>query len=120
MASILYFYLLLYLITNYNLANFEQVYNWTDSPSILSNDTLLILDPHHSWTQGFNPPGGPEYSFVKDAHYPAMKNQMEAFSTIIKDFSTPYPGTVVRIPLRTPAEHSEISDRVTTTSTSLI
>jgi sacsin len=78
-----------------------QVYNWTDSPSIISGDRLLILDPHHRWTKNFPNPGGPFYTFVQYAEGGAIRDQMAAFSTIMEEFDRPFNGTIVRIPLRT-------------------
>ncbi|RFU27756.1 hypothetical protein B7463_g8577, partial [Scytalidium lignicola] len=90
---------------------FNSVYNWTDSPSIISRDRLLILDPHSRWSTG-----GPLYDFVKGATNPAMKNQMAAFRKLIDDPTCALDGTVIRIPLRTSiqAAKSEISKRETT------
>ncbi|KAH8668096.1 hypothetical protein BGZ60DRAFT_528433 [Tricladium varicosporioides] len=91
---------------------FSSVYNWTDSPSILSRDRLLILDPHKEWSDG-----GPVYNFVKDAEDPAMRNQMAAFRAIVENVTEPLDGTVIRIPFRSEkqARKSEISNRPTTT-----
>lgn len=98
-----------------------QVYNWTDSPSIVSEDTLLVLDPHHRWSASLpncTSPGGPMWDFAADGGEVEMKNQMSAFSAIMKEFDKPYNGTIIRIPLRTTsqAEVSEICKRPTTAS----
>lgn len=92
---------------------FNAVYNWTDSPSIVSRDRLLILDPHHRWTKCFTNPGGPVYDFVTNANGGAMRDQMAAFSAIIEEFDRPFEGTIIRIPLRTPeqAKTSQICGR---------
>jgi sacsin len=71
------------------------VYNWTDSPSIVSRDQFTILDPHLEWSGG-----GPRYNFVKDCDDPAMVNHMSAFSCIVKNPRQSFDGTVIRIPLR--------------------
>ncbi len=97
---------------------FNAVYNWTDSPSIVSQNHLLILDPHHWWTKPFENSGGAGgagYDFVKNAQSGLMRDQMAAFSTITKDFDRPFPGTIIRIPLRTPkqAKSSKICTRET-------
>jgi sacsin len=97
---------------------FNAVYNWTDSPSILSQDSLLILDPHITWTKHFPNPGGPRYDFVKEAKDGTMRDQMAAFSPITEEFDQPFGGTIIRIPLRTPeqAEKSQICGRRATFS----
>ncbi|KAH7383481.1 hypothetical protein BKA64DRAFT_682440 [Cadophora sp. MPI-SDFR-AT-0126] len=74
---------------------FNSVYNWTDSPSIISRERLLILDPHEEWSDG-----GPVYDFVKDADDPAIKNQMVTYSAIMDHLDQPLNGTIIRIPLR--------------------
>jgi sacsin len=88
-----------------------QVYNWTDSPSIISRDRLLILDPHHRWTKKFANPGGPVYNFVQYAKEGSMRDQMAAFSTVMEDIDRPFQGTIIRIPLRNSeqAPRSDIS-----------
>jgi len=103
------------------VAHHVQVYNWTDSPSIVSEDNLLILDPHHQWSASLpncNSPGGPMWDFVANGEEVEMKNQMSAFSAIMKELDKPYNGTIIRIPLRTTsqAEVSEICKVPTTTS----
>ncbi|KAH8819238.1 hypothetical protein F5884DRAFT_717530 [Xylogone sp. PMI_703] len=92
---------------------FNSVYNWTDSPSIISRDRLLILDPHFSWSKG-----GPAYNFVKSAEDPRIKNHMAAFNRVMDKSTCSLDGTVIRIPLRTSsqANKSEISNRETTVS----
>lgn len=89
------------------------MYNWTDSPSIISEHYLLILDAHHEWSEG-----GPIYDFIKDAEDEAIKNQMAAFHAILEDPSRLFKGTIIRIPLRTRehASESKISNRETTVS----
>ena len=90
-----------------------QVYNWTDSPSIVSRDSLLILDPHEEWSEG-----GPVYNLVTEAEDPAIKGQMAAFRAVIKHLHQQLDGTAIRIPLRNKAQadKSDISKRVTTVS----
>ena len=88
-----------------------QVYNWTDSPAIVSLERLLILDPHEEWS-----PGGPLYDFVEDAGDRAIQNHMAAFQSVMENPAQPFEGTIIRIPLRTQeqAKHSDISNRETT------
>ncbi len=92
-----------------------QVYNWTDCPSILSGSTLQFLDPHHSWSRIFDPPGGPDYDFPIFAEDEAMANQLECFSHVNTEWKYPFEGTIIRIPLRNAshARSSKISSKVT-------
>jgi sacsin len=85
---------------------FNSVYNWTDSPSVLSGENLLLLDPHHGWSAELGTPGGPVYDFVADAETDEMRNQLKPFAEVLTDhdFRRPLDGTVVRIPLRTEAQ----------------
>lgn len=87
------------------------MYNWTDSPTIVSLNRLLILDPHEEWS-----PGGPLYDFVEDAEDDAIKNHMAAFKSVMKNSTQPFNGTIIRIPLRTreQADKSDICRRETT------
>ena len=89
------------------------MYNWTDSPSIVSRERLLILDPHCEWSGG-----GPVYDFVENSENIAIKNQMVAFQPVMKHLDRKLDGTIIRIPLRTQAQamKSEISNRGTTVS----
>ncbi|KAG4439308.1 hypothetical protein IFR05_005183 [Cadophora sp. M221] len=92
---------------------FNSVYNWTDSPSIVSRDRLLILDPHQEWSEG-----GPVYNFVEDAMDPEIQNQMETYKAVLPCVDKPLNGTVIRIPLRNKNQtlKSEIDSRSTTIS----
>lgn len=91
------------------------MYNWTDSPSIVSRNQLLLLDPHYAWSP---PPGGPVYDFVENSADVQIQNHMSAFQAVLKRFDQKFDGTVIRIPLRTRAQalKSEISNRETTVS----
>ena len=87
------------------------MYNWTDSPTIVSLERLLILDPHEEWS-----PGGPLYDFVEDAEDGAIRNHMAAFQSVMENATQPFDGTIIRIPLRTreQASKSDICSRETT------
>ncbi|KAA8910606.1 hypothetical protein FN846DRAFT_775017 [Sphaerosporella brunnea] len=89
---------------------FNSVYNWTDNPSIISGSALLILDPHETWSRDVGEPGGPLWDFVENHQEPEMANQLAPFRCLINDFSRPYEGTIIRLPLRTAeqAARSEI------------
>jgi hypothetical protein len=79
------------------------VYNWTDNPSILSGSSLLILDPHEAWSRhpDINEPGGPLWDFVQNHQETDMINQLSPFNCLVDDFSRPFEGTIIRMPLRT-------------------
>lgn len=107
--------LILYVGIRYSgltVTNCQQVYNWTDSPSIVSGHRVQILDPHHAWSNGGN-----GYDFVKYSENPQIKAHMAVYQSVFKDLDQyldrPFPGTIIRIPLRTAdqARHSGISDR---------
>ena len=87
------------------------MYNWTDSPSVLSQELLLLLDPHESWSKGNDPAGGPYYDFPSCSQEVEMVNQLEAFSLINQEWGCPFPGTIIRIPLRTTSQ-APLSDIV--------
>ncbi|KAK0103147.1 hypothetical protein ONS95_014947 [Cadophora gregata] len=92
---------------------FNSVYNWTDSPSIISCERLLILDPHQEWSEG-----GPVYDFVRDASDLSIKNHMAAYSSVMEHLDQPLNGTIIRIPLRHIDQilKSDISSISTTTA----
>ncbi|KAH7330503.1 hypothetical protein BKA65DRAFT_404568 [Rhexocercosporidium sp. MPI-PUGE-AT-0058] len=92
---------------------FNSVYNWTDSPSIISRERLLILDPHQEWSDG-----GPVYNFVRDSEDLAIKNQMVTYQFVMDHVDQPLNGTVIRIPLRNATQtlKSDISSLSTTTA----
>lgn len=88
--------------------NSNQVYNWTDSPSIVSGHRVQILDPHHSWSNGGN-----GYNFVEHSEDPGLKAHMSVYQALLENAKQPFPGTIIRLPLRTveQAKESGISDR---------
>lgn len=92
----------------FQLTNSNQVYNWTDSPSIVSGHRVQILDPHHSWSSGGN-----GYDFVEHSENPGLKDHMKVYQSLMKDVNQPFSGTIIRLPLRTAdqAKESGISDR---------
>ncbi|TGO40070.1 hypothetical protein BHYA_0043g00420 [Botrytis hyacinthi] len=87
---------------------FNSVYNWTDSPSIVSGHRVQILDPHHSWSNGGN-----GYNFVEHSEDPGLKAHMSVYQSLLENAKQPFPGTIIRLPLRTveQAKESGISDR---------
>ena len=96
---------------------FNSVYSLTDLPSILSDDVVLFLDPHvhHLKAMGASPAKpGIKLRFLKIDVLDKFRDQFEPyhgmFGCNLKS-STPYQGTLVRMPFRTPeaAKASEIS-----------
>jgi sacsin len=81
------------------------VYNWTDSPSIISRERFLIFDPHCERVNGS------AYDFVRNSSYVEIQNHMSAFRAVMEHFDKPLDGTIIRIPLRTDdqAKRSQIS-----------
>ncbi|CUS15648.1 unnamed protein product [Tuber aestivum] len=83
---------------------FNSVYHWTDNPSILSGTSLLLLDPHKTWSSKISFPGGPLYDFVDNHDKPEMKNQLSAFGAILRSHDAAFDGTIIRLPLRSEAQ----------------
>lgn len=75
-------------------------------PSILSGDSLLILDPHFTWSREVSPgdPGGPVYEFTEASEDLDMCGQLTGFGSILKDFQNRFEGTIIRLPLRTESQ----------------
>ena len=83
---------------------FNSVFHYTDMPSILSDETLLFLDPHHSWSKKIGQPGGPAWNIVED-NLKEVGNHLAAFAKCRNiEPGKPFNGTLIRIPLRTPAQ----------------
>ncbi|KAG0137825.1 hypothetical protein HOY82DRAFT_644737 [Tuber indicum] len=83
---------------------FNSVYNWTDNPSIISGTSLLLLDPHKTWSSEIGCPGGPLYDFVANSNEPEIRNQLSAYDSVLKSYDTPFEGTIIRLPLRNEAQ----------------
>ncbi|KAF7322356.1 hypothetical protein HMN09_00013300 [Mycena chlorophos] len=74
-------------------------YHVTDNPHFLSNDTLVIFDPHHRFSDGRS--GGIK-STLGARERTKWADQLSAFSqSLAPTADGRYPGTVVRLPLRT-------------------
>ncbi|CAG8562607.1 25056_t:CDS:10 [Gigaspora margarita] len=86
---------------------FNSIYHITDSPTFITDDQYVILDPH-DWY--FN--GGVRYNFIDDNIF---NDHPDQFAPFIKSFNIPcnkkVNGTIFRYPLRTfqDAKDSEIS-----------
>ncbi|KAI9806897.1 MAG: hypothetical protein M1833_002555 [Piccolia ochrophora] len=85
---------------------FNSVFNYTDAPSVLSGTSLLLLDPHHSWSKDVPgiQPGGPIYDTKECCQDPEIKNQLAAFKAFDVDRGGSFDGTVIRLPLRSSAQ----------------
>lgn len=83
----------------------------TDTPSFISGDKMVILEPHTRIFNGLPYRGGVQGSFTNNGQ--GMKKfpgQLELFAAKDKiDFSKPYNGTIFRFPLRTEAQ-AEVSE----------
>src|ERR1051325_5619550 len=85
---------------------FNSVYHITDSPSFITGDKYVILDPHE-WF--FN--GGVEYDFNEQLAE-KFPNQLAPFKIPYNNardnpFVTPFKGTIFRYPLRN-SDESEL------------
>ncbi|KAJ7074064.1 hypothetical protein C8F01DRAFT_1099109 [Mycena amicta] len=83
-------------------------YHVTDNPQFLSEKTLVIFDPHERFSEGRE--GGVKIELTA-AEREAYADQLVAFSQSLEPSENGvYPGTVVRLPLRTQeqAPHSTI------------
>ncbi|GJJ71850.1 sacsin [Entomortierella parvispora] len=91
---------------------FNSVYHMTDCPSFLSQDQLVILEPHAKIFNGRKTKfrGGVKGNFVSNRRgLERYADQIKPFAALDDDLdlSEPYDGTIFRFPLRTKA--SDIS-----------
>uniref|UniRef100_A0A8P4GF61 HEPN domain-containing protein n=1 Tax=Dicentrarchus labrax TaxID=13489 RepID=A0A8P4GF61_DICLA len=102
---------------------FNTVYHVTDVPSILSGNSLLILDPNVTHLKkhikhGTNP--GIKLNLSVQRHFRCFPGQFGPYERIFDCNFTkqsppkPYPGTLIKLPFRTKEEalKSEISTKV--------
>jgi hypothetical protein len=85
---------------------FNSIYHITDSPSFITGDKYVILDPHEWY---FN--GGVEFDFVDENLFDEYPNQFAPFRI---PCNNPFEGTIFRYPLRTDddAKDSDISKKI--------
>ncbi|KAG0017043.1 hypothetical protein BGZ82_000872, partial [Podila clonocystis] len=92
---------------------FNSVYHMTDTPSFISGDKIVIIEPHARIFNSHPFRGGIQGSFTdRGVGMEMFPGQLEAFAAKENiDFSNPYDGTIFRFPLRTEAqaEMSELS-----------
>src|SRR6266542_3437122 len=87
---------------------FNSIYHITDSPSFITGDKYIILDPHRWY---FN--GGFQFDFVKKNLIEKYPDQFAPFriSPFKITCDEPFKGTLFRYPLRTDTV-SEISKKI--------
>ncbi|GBC07902.1 hypothetical protein RclHR1_07770002 [Rhizophagus clarus] len=87
---------------------FNSIYHITDSPSFITGNKYVILDPHE---RCYN--GGVQFDFVGQRLAESFPDQFAPFKKILRDepFKEPFNGTIFRYPLRNSTE-SDISDKV--------
>ena len=94
---------------------FNSVYSMTDLPSILSDDIVLFLDPHVHHLRGMGASAakpGIKLRFLKIDVLDKFRDQFEPYHGLFGcdlASSTPYEGTLIRLPFRTP-ESSKLSE----------
>ncbi|KAK0187120.1 hypothetical protein F5146DRAFT_1063566 [Armillaria mellea] len=89
---------------------FRSCYHITDHPQILCGTSLAILDPHHH----FSDSGGTKINFVELGD--SCADHLSCFDFFLPSSTppTPFSGSVIRLPLRTPQSQSSISNKVVT------
>ncbi|KAF9209298.1 hypothetical protein BGZ59_010179 [Podila verticillata] len=90
---------------------FHSVYHMTDTPSFISGDKMVILEPHMRIFRDLLYPGRIQESFTHQGKgMREFPGQLELFAAKeVIDFSQPYNGTIFRFPLRTEAQ-AEVSE----------
>ncbi|KAJ3209988.1 hypothetical protein HDU67_005759 [Dinochytrium kinnereticum] len=86
---------------------FMSVYHWTDIPMLLSDESLVFIDPH---TRHFHGRSGTRANFVKERFSETHSMQLELFQVLPGkklDFTKEFKGTVFRLPLRTETDSLE-------------
>ncbi|PKK71550.1 hypothetical protein RhiirC2_827836, partial [Rhizophagus irregularis] len=85
---------------------FNSIYHITDSPSFITGDKYIILDPHEWY---FN--GGIQFDFVKEQ---LSKDYPDQFAPFKISCDKSFNGTIFRYPLRTNQDSvdSKISNKV--------
>ena len=91
--------------------SFNSVYHITDSPSFITYDKYVILDPHE-WCYS----GGMKFNFVQKNLAEEYPDQFTPFRISCREprdnpFKKPFKGTIFRYPLRNYTE-SEICTKI--------
>jgi hypothetical protein len=86
---------------------FNSIYHITDSPSFITGDKYVILDPHEWYYNG-----GKKFSFIANKMAKRYPDQFTPFITPCNEsFEEPFKGTIFRYPLRNTGE-SKISEKI--------
>jgi hypothetical protein len=90
---------------------FNSIYHLTDSPSFITGDKYVILDPHERCYEG-----GMKFNFIEKKFAEGFPEQFVPFEIPCnephdKPFKKPFKGTVFRYPLRNSTE-SDISKKI--------
>jgi sacsin len=93
-------------------AGFNVAYHFTDCPSFVSNDQLVLFDPHRKFLPAGLP--GLRCGFLDGTNCADLLDQLEPFvraAAVLAEPSAPRPtqpaeirGTIFRLPLRTPEQ----------------
>ncbi|PKA59238.1 E3 ubiquitin-protein ligase MUL1 [Apostasia shenzhenica] len=83
---------------------FNCVYHFTDIPSFVSGENIVIFDPHASHLPGISPTHpGLRIKFVGRKILEQFPDQFTPFLQFGCDLQQPFPGTLFRFPLRNEA-----------------
>jgi sacsin len=99
---------------------FNSVYHLTDTPTFVSGEHLVLLDPHTTTVPGAsNTQPGLKIKFSGTGLHTTFPDQFAPFRFFGCDFNKEFPGTLFRFPLRTAslARRSDISKRAYTVDT---
>lgn len=92
---------------------FNAVYHFTDCPSFVSGDHLVLFDPHTAYLPGATPQQpGLRIQFTANDMLHQFPDQFEVYKLFGCDFQNRFDGTLFRFPLRssTTAPLSEIKN----------
>ena len=104
------------------ITGFNVVYTWTDNPTILSGEYMLLCDPHERLNM---PPNLQNGNGSRSAYLPTLSEWHASDPATLswhKHFDAigdHYDGTIIRIPLRTEAQRGQsriLWEKATTTS----
>ncbi|KAF5200676.1 Sacsin, partial [Thalictrum thalictroides] len=87
---------------------FNCVYHFTDIPSFVSGENIVIFDPHASNLPGISPSHpGLRIKFVKRKILEQFPDQFSSYLHFGCDLHQPFPGTLFRFPLRSESAASK-------------
>ncbi|KAJ9457915.1 hypothetical protein DIPPA_17918, partial [Diplonema papillatum] len=101
---------------------FNAVYHWTDTPSFVSGNSFVVLDPHRLYVKGSRDAPGRKMQFPSPGHHSVFQRFEDQFEPFRANdpscsFLERYDATLFRFPLRTSAAaaRSDIRKKVYTT-----